>query len=129
MICGTFNMANIPDGQQDAINNGFSTNVPPPTTVTKSQAPDGTWTVTAVWPPCPAETTTTHSGDAAAPAVAPAAPAAAPAVPAAAPGGAPAAPAPPAAAIKPIQLNDVEYDPYVGGGHIADWITNACTAS
>jgi hypothetical protein len=61
LICGTFSLASVPDGQQDAISNGFRTNVPPPTSVTQVQAADGTWTVTAQWPPCPAGTTTTHS--------------------------------------------------------------------
>ena len=61
MVCGTFSIGSIPDGQQDAIYNGFESNIPPPTSVTKTQGADGTWTVTAVWPPCPAGTTTAHS--------------------------------------------------------------------
>lgn len=61
MICGTFTMDKIPDGQQDSVYNGFKTNVPPPTSVTKSQNADGTWTVVATWPPCPGGTSTSHS--------------------------------------------------------------------
>lgn len=60
MICGTFAMSNIPDGQQDAAYNGYSQNTPPPTSVTKVQAADGTWTVTATWPPCPADIVVAH---------------------------------------------------------------------
>jgi len=63
MVCGTFSIQNIPNGQQDAVANGFQNNIPPPTQVTKTQAADGTWTVTAQWPPCPDNTTTTHSAD------------------------------------------------------------------
>jgi hypothetical protein len=63
MICGTFTMNGVPNGQQDAIVNGFQTNVPAPTSVTKTRAADGTWTITAVWPPCPTGTSTTHSPD------------------------------------------------------------------
>lgn len=63
MVCGTFTISDIPDGQQDAIYNGFKSNVPPPTSVTKTQAGDGTWTVVAIWPPCPSSTTTSHSPD------------------------------------------------------------------
>lgn len=64
MICGTFSMSSIPNGQQDAIYNGYMNNIPAPTSVTKTQAADGTWTVTAVWPACPAGTTTSHSAGA-----------------------------------------------------------------
>jgi hypothetical protein len=63
MICGTFTINSVPDGQQNAIYNGFMTNVPPPTKCTKTQAADGTWTVVAEWPPCPANTTTSHSAN------------------------------------------------------------------
>jgi hypothetical protein len=61
MICGNFTMSGIPNGQQDAIYNGFATNDPPPTSVTKTQNKNGTWTVMTKWPPCPAGTVTTHS--------------------------------------------------------------------
>ena len=60
MICGSFTLDNIPDGRQDAVANGFQTNVPPPTSVAKVQNPDGTWKVTATWPPCPAGATASH---------------------------------------------------------------------
>jgi hypothetical protein len=63
MICGSFTMKSIPNGQEDVIYNGFMSNVPPPTHVTKTQDADGTWTVTAEWPPCPAKTTTSHSAN------------------------------------------------------------------
>jgi len=63
MICGSFTMNGIANGQQDAIYNGFLTNVPPPVHVTKAQSADGTWTVTAEWPPCPVGATTSHSAN------------------------------------------------------------------
>jgi hypothetical protein len=60
-ICGSFTQTGIPNGQQDAVADGYRNNIPPPTSVTKVQQPDGTWTVTAEWPPCPSGTTVTHS--------------------------------------------------------------------
>jgi predicted acyl esterase len=60
-ICGSFSQSNIPNGQQDAVADGYKNNIPPPINVTQMQDADGTWTVTAQWPPCPSDTTTTHS--------------------------------------------------------------------
>lgn len=60
-ICGSFSQSNIPNGQQDAVANGFKNNIPPPTSVTKIQDPDGSWTVTAEWPPCASGTNVSHS--------------------------------------------------------------------
>lgn len=54
MPCGTFTTSKIPNGQQDAVGADFQ--LDNPTTVSKTQATDGTWTVTAVFPPCPPNT-------------------------------------------------------------------------
>ncbi len=63
MVCGTFKVEKIPDDEVDEVVERFETNVPPPTSVTKSKQADGTWTVIATWPPCPDNTThTTDSG-------------------------------------------------------------------
>ncbi len=63
MICGSFTMHGIPNGQQDDVYSGFKNNSPPPISVTKAQSADGTWSVTAEWPPCPTGTTTSHSAN------------------------------------------------------------------
>jgi hypothetical protein len=62
-ICGSFSMSGIPNGKQDAIEKGYRDNIPPPTNVTKVQNADGSWTVTADWPPCPDGTTVTHAAN------------------------------------------------------------------
>ncbi len=62
-ICGTFTMSGIPNGQQNAVVNGYENTVPKPLSVTPSQAADGTWTVVAVWPPCPVTTTVVHTAN------------------------------------------------------------------
>jgi hypothetical protein len=59
MTCGTFKMTAIPDGYQDAVENGFKTGKPQPTSVTKTKNADNTWTVVAVFPPCPPNTSHT----------------------------------------------------------------------
>lgn len=64
MVCGTFTMNNIPQTNVDAVVARFKANKPPPTSVTKNQAADGTWTVIAVFPPCPADTSHTPDGKA-----------------------------------------------------------------
>ena len=62
-ICGTWSQSGIPNGKQDGVVKGFKDNVPPPTSVTKKQAEDGSWTVTAEWPPCEAGITVSHSAN------------------------------------------------------------------
>jgi hypothetical protein len=58
MICGTFTVKNIPTNEVDGVVARFQATVPPPTGVpTKTRAADGSWTVIATWPPCPASTT------------------------------------------------------------------------
>lgn len=52
MVCGTFSLSKIPDGQQDNVEADFKANRPPPTSTTKTRNEDGAWTVTATWPPC-----------------------------------------------------------------------------
>jgi hypothetical protein len=59
MICGTFTMTDIPDAEADVIVASYKSTKPPPTSVTKTKEADGSWTVVATYPPCPA--TTTHA--------------------------------------------------------------------
>lgn len=89
MICGTFTTTDIPADQADEVEALYRANTPAPITVTRTQQADGSYTITAVYPPCPSNTS--HTSDAAAVAPAPAvAPAAAPlAAPVAATVGAP----------------------------------------
>ena len=62
MACGTFKEAGVPADQVDNAVALWQASSPTPT-VTKVQAPDGTWTITAVFPPCPPGTThDTNSG-------------------------------------------------------------------
>lgn len=62
-ICGTFSQSGIANGQQDQVAAGYKNNDPPPISVTCSQQPDGTWTVTAEWPPCSEGVTITHTAN------------------------------------------------------------------
>jgi len=62
-ICGSFSMSGVPNGKQDAIEKGYRDNIPPPKDVTKVQDGDGTWTITAEWPPCPDDVTVQHSAN------------------------------------------------------------------
>jgi hypothetical protein len=57
MICGTFTVTNIPTNEVDGVVARYQATVPHPTSVQKTQAADGSWTVTATWPPCPPNTT------------------------------------------------------------------------
>lgn len=61
MICGTFVLDSVPDDQAESTVAGFRNNDPPPTSVDKTKNADGTWKITAVWPPCSNGVTTTHS--------------------------------------------------------------------
>ena len=74
MVCGTFTATTSSRTDADEQAQNYRDNDPPPTNVTVAQAPDGNWTVTAVWPPCPPGTTHSAASPAAvaiAPAVAP----------------------------------------------------------
>jgi hypothetical protein len=51
MPCGTFTISKIPANQVGAVMQQFQFDNP--TSLTQNQAADGTWTVTAVFPPCP----------------------------------------------------------------------------
>jgi hypothetical protein len=57
MVCGTFTMNSVAAADVAAVVAGFQANNPPPTSVTKTQNADGTYTVVAQFPPCPADTT------------------------------------------------------------------------
>lgn len=61
MVCGTFTITKVPDDKLQEAIDLFKANEPPPTTVTSSKDTNGTNTVTAVFPPCPDNTT--HSSD------------------------------------------------------------------
>lgn len=61
MICGSFARARLNAGQAAEVAQGFRDNDPPPIEVRTTVADDGTFTVTAIFPPCPADTT--HSID------------------------------------------------------------------
>jgi hypothetical protein len=58
MACGTFTVAKVPNAQLQQTIALFNANVPKPT-VTSAPDGSGTFTVTAVFPPCPAGTTHT----------------------------------------------------------------------
>lgn len=57
MVCGTFTMTQVPANNVAGVVARYKANVPPPTSVTSTQQPDGTYTVVAVFPPCPPNTT------------------------------------------------------------------------
>jgi hypothetical protein len=61
MICGTFTITKIASGDVDGVVERYKATRPPPLSVTKTEAPDGTWTVVATFPPCPANTTHSRS--------------------------------------------------------------------
>jgi hypothetical protein len=56
MVCGTFTITQIAAEDVDGVIARYKANKPPPVSVTKTKAPDGTWTVTATFPPCPPNT-------------------------------------------------------------------------
>ena len=62
-ICGTFSMSGITNGDEGKVAAAYQSTTPPPTSVTSAQQPDGTWTVTAQWPPCPAGVKVVHSAN------------------------------------------------------------------
>ena len=71
MTCGTFKITQVPANAVDEVVSDFEANVPPPTSVTKQQDADGTYTVTAVFPDCPPNTTHAAAGSGPKPAAAP----------------------------------------------------------
>ncbi|MBV9785975.1 MAG: hypothetical protein JO264_19405 [Acidisphaera sp.] len=57
MTCGTFRITDIGDDEVDGVVKRFNANRPPPISpASKKRQPDGLWTVTAIWPPCPPNT-------------------------------------------------------------------------
>jgi Domain of unknown function (DUF1906) len=57
MICGTFTAARVPPDQLADVMQGYRDNIPAPLRVTSEADGDGTFTVTAVFPPCSTDTT------------------------------------------------------------------------
>ena len=66
MTCGTFKIEKVPAADVAQVVGGFQANVPPPTSVTSTPDGAGTYTVTAVFPDCPANTTHDVTGSGAA---------------------------------------------------------------
>jgi hypothetical protein len=54
MICGTFQKTGLDQATADLIAQGYGSTSPAPLNVNTTQAVDGSWTVTAIYPPCPA---------------------------------------------------------------------------
>ena len=57
MICGTFTVRKVPADKADLRVELFKATDPAPLEVTKTPDGDGTFTVTAVFPKCPDDTT------------------------------------------------------------------------
>jgi hypothetical protein len=58
MVCGTFMLTGLSNADADKYVNMYKMNKPPPTSVTKSAEPGGnTYSVMAIFPPCPPGTT------------------------------------------------------------------------
>jgi hypothetical protein len=57
MACGTFTVKQIPQAKLQQTIDLFNANKPPPTSVTSAPDGAGTYTVMAVFPPCPPNTT------------------------------------------------------------------------
>jgi hypothetical protein len=53
MTCGPFSRDLIPADKIKGVLHRLKTNKPPPTNVVSTQNPDGTFKVTADFPPCP----------------------------------------------------------------------------
>lgn len=62
MICGTFATSGLTKEEADFQEQAYRSNDPAPDSVIQSLAADGTWTVTAAFPPCPANVTHDVSG-------------------------------------------------------------------
>ena len=57
MVCGTFTLTGLSGADADTYVNMYKMNKPPPVSVTKNPEPGGsTYSVVAVFPPCPAGT-------------------------------------------------------------------------
>ena len=61
MPCGTFTVSKVPQATLQQTIVLFQANQPPPNSVTSAVDGQGTYTVTAVFPPCPDNTA--HSSD------------------------------------------------------------------
>jgi hypothetical protein len=57
MPCGTFTVKNVPQAKLQQTIDLFKANKPPPQDVTSEADGAGTFTVIAVFPPCPPDTT------------------------------------------------------------------------
>ena len=57
MTCGTFIVRNVPADKLQLRMDLYKKNDPPPTSVTSAADGNGTYTITAVFPPCPENTT------------------------------------------------------------------------
>lgn len=57
MVCGTFTATTSSKADANEQAQNYLDNDPPPISVTVTQGANSTWTVTAVWPPCPPGTT------------------------------------------------------------------------
>lgn len=53
MICGTYQKTGLDQATADLIAQSYGSTSPAPLGVNTTQAADGSWTVTAVYPPCP----------------------------------------------------------------------------
>jgi hypothetical protein len=55
-ICGTFKTTDVSTNDVDNVVAIYQATVPAPVRVDKKQDAPNSWTVTAVWPPCPQNT-------------------------------------------------------------------------
>jgi hypothetical protein len=62
MVCGTFTIRKVPEDKVAETESLFKANEPPPTSVTSKEEDDGTFTVTAVFPKCPEDTSHSAHG-------------------------------------------------------------------
>jgi len=65
MVCGTFTIRKVPKDKVDETVDLYKANDPPPLEVTSTADDKGTFTVIAVFPKCPSNTT--HAAKGAAP--------------------------------------------------------------
>ena len=64
MVCGTYTVSGVAQDDLQRRMNIWRATKPPPTSVTAEQDDDGTYTITAVFPPCPDDTTHSPGGSA-----------------------------------------------------------------
>jgi hypothetical protein len=62
MTCGTFTVKKVTEAKRQQTINLFEANDPAPTSVTATADGAGTYTVVAVFPPCPPATTHVSTG-------------------------------------------------------------------